>query len=521
VYSPADVLRIVRDRKWLIVIPFAAGVIGAVGVSRSLPELYRSETLIMVMPQRIPETYAKPIVTGRIEDRLLSISDQILSRSRLERIIADFDLYAEQRARGTIMEDLVQRMRNEITVRLEGKESFRVTYVNGDASVAQKVTERLASLSIEENLRDRQNLTESTNELLESQLQDAKRRLVEHERKLEEYRRRYAGQLPTQVASNLQVIQNAQLQLQALAEATNRERERRLLLERQLADLTTPDPVAALAAAAAVNTPGGATANASPAVQLESARARLVALQTQYTPQHPDVVAMKKTIKDLEAKVAAEAELASEPDRPLTPVDAARHSKMKDLRAQIEVLDLQLKDKAQEELRLRGVIAEYQGKVDVVPTRESELVELTRDYATLQETYSTLLAKREESKLAANLERRQYGEQFKVIDPASLPEKPFNQMTRLGITAAVALSGLLLGLGFVGLLEYRDASFRTDEDVQRVLALPVLAVVPALAAGRSGAWRFWRRKRTGHAAATVVFIAAAAMQALAARGLQL
>jgi uncharacterized protein involved in exopolysaccharide biosynthesis len=273
------------------------------------------------------------------------------------------------------------------------------------------------------------------------------------------------------------VIQNAQLQLQALAESTNRERERRLLLERQLGDLLSPDPALAITTAAAA---AEATTNISPAIQLENAKSRLAALQTQYTPEHPDVLAMGKVIRDLEAKVAAEATQPAGPDRPLTPSEALRQSKIKDVRAQMEDINRQLKDKQQEDRRLRDLIAATQAKVDVVPTRESELVELTRDYATLQATYTTLLAKREDSTLAANLERRQYGEQFKVLDPASMPEKPFNSAKRMFATAAVGVSGLLFGVVLIGLLEFRDSSFRTEEEIVRVLSLPVLAVVPAL-----------------------------------------
>ena len=164
----------------------------------------------------------------------------------------------------------------------------------------------------------------------------------------------------------------------------------------------------------------------------------------------------------------------------MTVAEAVRQNRIRDLRAQLEGIDRQLKDKQQEDGRLRTTIAEYQAKVDVVPTRESELVELTRDYATLQTSYSNLLTKREDSKLAANLERRQYGEQFRVLDAASLPEKPFNRMNRILVTGGGAVGGLLLGLTLVGFFEFRDSSFKTDADVLRVLTLPVLATVPAL-----------------------------------------
>ncbi len=434
----------------------------------------------MVIPQRIPDTYVKPTVTGSVEDRLPTINDQILSRSRLERIINDFDLYKEQRATG-LMEDVVQKMRTDIDVKLVGKESFRVSYISWDPATAQRVTERLAGLYIEENLRDRENVTEDTNRFLESQLQDAKRRLLEHEQKLEEYRRRYAGQLPSQLPGNLQAIQNAQMQMQSLSESVNRARERRLLVERQLADAqvsTAPSPQPPT-----TTSPGEPATQASAAEQLETAEARLEALKLRYKPDHPDVRALERVISQLRVRVAEDAKRspAGVPDKQLTPSEGAKQKRIRDLQAELDVIDHQITAGVDEQTRLKGTIADYQSKVDVVPTRESELVELTRDYSTLQEAYSSLLQKQEDSKLAANLERRQIGEHFKILDAASLPEKPYNQKQKLlGLVAGPA-GGLILGLLLVGFVEYRDSTFKTDADVVAVLSLPVLAQVPLMA----------------------------------------
>jgi polysaccharide chain length determinant protein (PEP-CTERM system associated) len=506
-YSPEELVRLLLLRKWLILPLTAVGLIAGSFLSTRIPPQYKSETLIMVVPQRIPDTYVKSTVTSKIEDRLPSISDQILSRSRLEKIIRDLDPLGSTQT-SSIMEDTVQRMRLSIVVKLEGKESFRVSYVNHDAKMAQRVTERLASLYIEESLRDRGNQAESTNQFLEAQLEDAKRRLVEHEKKLEEYRRRYSGELPSQVASNLQVIQSAQLQMQALAESINRERERRLLLERQLADAQTPDPVAVTAPS---GTPGEAPVEPA-AQQLEGARSRLVLLLTRYTDEHPDVVAMKRAIKDLEAKVKLEASQPPVPgavERPMTLAENVRQKKIRDLKAQIDDIDRQLQDKQQEDRRLRGVVSQYQANVDVVPTRESELVELTRDYGTLQTSYASLLAKREDSKLASNLELRQVGEQFKILDPASLPEKPSNSTQRTTAVSGGAVAGLFLGFLIAAFLEYRDATFKSDDDVHRVLKLPVLALVPMMASAiELRAQR--RRKLFGALAAGMVLLGSAA-----------
>ena len=155
-------------------------------------------------------------------------------------------------------------------------------------------------------------------------------------------------------------------------------------------------------------------------------------------------------------------------------------------------------------------MADYQAKVDVVPTRESELVELTRDYGTLQAAYTSLLTKREDSKIAANLERRQIGEQFRILDPASLPERPYNQAQRLGIIASGAVAGLVLGLLLVGFLEYRDSSLKREEDVVRILSLPVLALVPVMASDRERR-RQRRRSLAANVAAGVALLGSAAV----------
>ena len=180
-------------------------------------------------------------MTTRIEDRLQSISQQILSRTRLERVIQDFDLYPRERALNP-MEDVVEQMRRDIDVQIVKGDAFQISYVSKEPRTAMRVTERLASLFIEENLRDREVLAQGTSEFLDSQLADARRRLIEHEKKLEAYRRQFSGELPTQVTANLAAQQNIQVQLQTLTEALDHDRERRLVLERALAEASVPVP---------------------------------------------------------------------------------------------------------------------------------------------------------------------------------------------------------------------------------------------------------------------------------------
>src|SRR5688572_5910531 len=300
-FSPETVSRILVRRRWLILLPFAVGLAAAPVITARVAKTYRSETLIMVIPQRVPDSYVRSTVTASVEDRLPSISDQILSRTRLEGVIVDFDLYKELRARAP-MEDVVARMRRDIgPVQIQrGQQSFRVSYGSAQPETAQKVTARLASLFIEENSRDRENLAQSTNVFLESQLEEAKQRLLEHEGKVEAYKLRYSGELPSQLSGNLQAMAASQLQLQTLGELQNRARERRLLFERQLADAEAAPPI--------VTPPG--TAEPATAVtaaqQLEAVEAKLAALRTRYTSDHPDVRTLERTARELKVKADEE-----------------------------------------------------------------------------------------------------------------------------------------------------------------------------------------------------------------------
>ncbi|HEY2434180.1 MAG TPA: XrtA system polysaccharide chain length determinant [Vicinamibacterales bacterium] len=493
-YKPEDILGLLRQRLWLIALPLVVCAIATFAVARKIPKKYQSQTLILVIPQRVPESYVRSTVTARIEDRLSSLREQILSRTRLEHVVQDFNLYPEKRRRST-MEDVIEGMRGDIDVKVERSDAFRVSYISDDPRTAQKVTERLASLFIEENLRDREVQAEGTSQFLDSALEEARRQLIDHEHKLEDYKRQHAGELPTQVQSNMQAIQSAQLQLQALTESINRDRDRRLVLERQVADLQVaqdPMPLVAIGAAPAAVAP-------STAQQLDAAQARLQALELHYTAEHPDVKAMKVVVADLEAKLRAESPAPSPspagqpaPVRPATAAETLRQNRVRDLTSEMRNLDGQVDRKQADAKQVEAVIAGYQAKVDAVPTRESQLTELTRDYATLQNTYTTLLAKREDSKLAANLEKNQIGEQFKVLDPARAPERAYSPNVLL-ISAAGSAFGLVLGVGCAAFLEYRDTTFKSVEEIRQLIDLPVLALIPVMTSARER--RAVRRRR--------------------------
>ena len=475
--DPQDLLNVFR--RWpAILIPFAVVTALSAVVVTFLPNRYRSETLILVVPQRVPEEYVRSTVTTRIEDRLKSINQQVMSRTRLEPVIKEFNLYPNELRTG-LMEDVVEQMRKDIKTETIRSDAFRISYLSDTPRTAMRVTERLASMYIDESLRDREVLADSTNQFLDSQLAAAKDRLLEHEKKLEAYKMRFSGQLPTQVQSNLQVMQNAQMQIQSLLDSLNRDRDRRLVLQSQLAEIDTSSE------AAGALTADKEAALPPAAAELVKGRKDLDDFRRRLKDTHPDVVKQQRVVADLELKAAAESSmLALNPvDKRARlradPVEVARLARVDQTRTEIESLGRQIQAKEQEEVRLRSVIGDYQGRVESAPARESDLTELMRDYETLQRSYTSLLTKKEEAQVSANLERHQIGEQFKILDPARLPEKPYSPNRPLFYGAGAAL-GLGMGLLLAGFLEYRDTTLKTDADVVATLMLPVLAMIPEL-----------------------------------------
>jgi polysaccharide chain length determinant protein (PEP-CTERM system associated) len=527
-YTPETIWRIVKRRKWAIIVPLVLIAAGTAVVAHYLPNRYRSETLILAVPPQVPANYVQPTITTGLDQRLMSINQQILSRTRLEQIVLEFDLYAKERETA-IMEDVIEQMRTrDITVQIGSRgargapssaPTVRVAFAATDARTAQRVTERLASFFIEENLRDRAALAEGTNQFLEVQLQDARNRLIEQEKRLEAYRQQYSGQLPSQLQTNLQVINNIQQQIQSLTQSASQERERRLMLERMLAEIE---------AAPTFVTPGAATTTADPtaepaplpaAQQLEIARAQLRALELRLKPAHPDLARAKRVIAELERKADAEALQQAVSPAPeaapfegLSPQEYQRQVRIRTMQAERETIQRRIEEKEAQEKQLRVVLDGYQAKVAGVPTRETELTELTRDYETLRQIYTSLLAKSESAKAGADLERRQIGEQFKVLDPARLPERPISP-NRPQINSAGALAGLGVGFGLMLLLEYRDRSLRTEDDVLDALALPVLALVPRMTSviERQRLKRRRRLARVAMAASVLLVVAGAVL----------
>lgn len=485
-YGVQDYVAIAKRRWWLVPGPVVLCLFVSLFVASKVKDAYQSEMQIQIVPQQISDRIVGQSVATRTEDRMDSLEAVVKSRAQLEALINEFDLYPEQRRRMP-MTDVVSMMRDAITVDLIRPyrglppDSFIVRFEYSDPALAARLTSRLGALFVDQNARERIGIADATNDFLAARLEDAKNRLVAHERKMEDFRNRNAGRLPTQVDMNLQAIQNTQSQLQAQIESTARDRDRKLMLERlynEAAAEPLPVPVAP-------PTTDGTVAGSDRmplSQQVEMARATVTRLLLKLKPEHPDVRRAQRNLKDLEAQLAAQpqtqaATATTTTATGVTPEAHQRSERLRQWKAELESLDRQIRFKEQEQERLRGVLAEYQRRLESIPGVESEWVALTRDYETLNGTYKTLLQKSEDSKMSGDAEKRRISEQFRVLDPAKVPVSPIGPV-RLQINAAGLGAGLLIGLLLVAVVELRDSTFRTEAEVLDVLALPVLAIVP-------------------------------------------
>lgn len=527
-YTLDQILKLLLNGKWIIAATLFVGVFGALLISRTLPDVFSAEATVQVLPQRVPNEYVRATVTSTVEERLKTIEGVIRSRTQLEQVIHDFNLYPELTSSKT-MDDAVVAANAALTVEVAagagGRRpmpgqvtAFKVGFSYPDRETALKVTQRLTDLLINENSRMRETAADQTSQFLESQLGEAERRLREQDQKLEAFRQKYAGRLPNQLDANLQGLQSARMELAQLSESIARDRDRKTLLERlyqgAVQDLDTvavaPTGPAVGQSADPNSLPTGGTIQQ----RLAAARANLAQLELKFKPEHPDVRRAQSQIRDLEQQAAAEASAkpaggTSEPAaRAVSPDVQARRERLREQKEEINSLARQIAQKESQEAGLRARLSDYQARIDSIPGIESEWNELTRDNLTLQETYKTLLGRSEESKISANLERRQIGEQFRMLD-APRAAAAGSGVRRLQVNGGGIAVGLLLGLLIIGFREFRDTSFRTEADVFNVLALPVLAAVP-FAPSAADVSREQRNQRLLFAAAGAALLVGAA-----------
>ena len=447
--KPEDIIKIILRRRWYIIVPFCLSMIVGIYLVLTLPKIYSAETLVLLQSQRVNTEFVRPITSADMDAMVNTISQQILSRSNLKKIINEFKLFSDPEIKNMFLQDKIADMRRRILITVKrtadyrhGIESFKISFKGKEPEVVMKVTNAMADNFISENLKIRETYTKSTSESFDKELSVLKERLEESHQSLKNFRKKYSGGLPEQLETNLRTIDRLSEQLISKQQRLQDEKNRLHEVENGISERR----------------------NLQTAEELEtydtSNRHQLVVqlreLKTRYTDQHPDIIRLKKRIADLENKVQ-------------TPEENLQHGT---IRKEIKRLEAEIPD-------LMRKISRHEDLVENTPEKEQQLKVLERDFDNINTTYNSYLERKREATLAVNMEKKQKMEQFRILDPASLPERPSEpDMVRLFLIIIAAGMGIGGGLPFV--LEYLDTSIRKPADIEFSLGIPVLSTIPII-----------------------------------------
>jgi len=470
--TPADYIAMLRRRWVLIVVLALIGPPLAYGVARILPAKYKSQTLVLVQPPTISPKIVEQVDEVDLGQRLASLQQQILSRTRLEPIIRQLGLYPKDINRVS-MDELVARLQKAIEVTpiqpmtdtTRDLPGFFVNVTMENPRTAQAVCSAVTTMFISESLKVQNERSAQTTDFLSQQLADAKAALDDQDAKLAAFKLRYIGSLPDDEQTNLNLLTSLTTQLDAATQALSRAEQ-----DKSFAQSMLSQQLAAWQASQVGEDPD------TQQQQLSALQSKLAALRAQYTDQYPDVVQTEADIAALKKRITAgnSAPPAPRPTRP-----SVEPQQIAQLRAQVHAADQTLAEKTKEQQQIKQQIAMYQSRVQASPVVEEQYKELTRGYQTALAAYNDLLMKRNTSMMSQDLAQQDEDEQFYLLDPANLPDKPTFPNPPLFAAGGLA-GGLGLGLGLAFLLEMQDTSLRNERDVEFVLHLPVLAMIPAL-----------------------------------------
>jgi succinoglycan biosynthesis transport protein ExoP len=484
--EPIDLSRfvdLIRRRHIQFLIPLFLGWLLVWGSSWFLQARYLSSTLILVEEPTMPKNYVEPNVNDDLQSRLQSISQQILSRTRLLLIIDKLNLYAGKKNHPPTSDDKVDLMRKDIGIdlvrdRSEAITAFRINYTAPSPKIAQEVTSKLTSLFIDENLKVRQQQSEDTTLFMQSQLEGARQSLASQEAKIRDFQAAHEGELPTQQTTNLQILSGLQAQYQNEQQALNTAKQQRIYFQTQL------DQYHALQGHSST----GDGPSGLPAIdqQLDKMRAQLTELSSHYTDSYPDVQQLKSQIAKTE-KIRSNfiAELKRNADKQDSSaaahevVDPTQSAQLIQLQGQLHSSQLEITNREHGIADLNARIGEYQKRLNQAPASEQQLADLTRGYEQSKSNYDGLLKKENESRMATSMEQLQQGERFTILDPPSLPLKPAfpNRLKMCGMGFVV---GTVLGALVAGILEFLDDRLHSDKQIKRLLPTAVISEVPEM-----------------------------------------
>lgn len=484
--GPQRYLEVVRRRYVQFLIPLFLGWLVVWGASWVLPVRYRSGTLILVEQPTMPKNYVEPNVSEDLQERLASIQQQILSRTRLLLIIDKLHLYAGSHGEKT-QDEKVELMRKDIEIELVRSSdtsnasritAFKIYYSAHDPRVAQQVTSELTDLFINENLKVRQQESQDTTTFIASQLENARATLSEQEAKVREFEGAHVGELPSQQASNLQILSGLQSQLQNEQDTLNTAKQQRVYLQTLIEQYRSLHGISRTA-------DGSPTGLAAIDLELSGLRAKLADLSTHYTDQYPAVENLKGQIAKTEKMrddLIAKPKTSGDSGRQVadgTAGDTSQGSTPLQLQSQLQAIQAEIANREQAIADLKAKVNSYQARLNNEPAREQQLADLTRGYDQSKANFDDLLKKKNNSGMATSMEQMQQGERFTMLDPPSLPAKPDfpNRMKFCGIALGV---GLALGLMVVVSLEAMDDRMHDEVEIKILLPVAVISEIPEI-----------------------------------------
>ena len=473
-------------RRLKIILGFAvlAPIVGFI-ISYAFPAKFTSQSLVLVEGQKVPQGYVAPVVTEDLTERVATLEQKALGADRLRPLI---DRLNQQGVlHGGNVDDVTDEIRNGVSIEAvqavvvpsptgnhlpprpgQGEvPGFNVKYTAGNPREAQAICAGLTDIMLQENLKEREQVAQSTTDFLSRQVDDAKHNLDDLDARLAAFKKQYLGQLPGDEDTNLKVLTGLNSELDANTQALNRAQQDKAFAESLLAEQL-----------AAWKSSQSSTNPQTLQQQLATEQAKLIDLQNRYTDDYPDVIKEKAEVADLQKKLdqinsaAANASTAT-----TSKATADEPPEIQQLRVQIHQYQDTIAQASRAQRDLQNQIKSLQGRIALSPAIEEQYKQLTRDNDTAQKFYDDLLADKSKSEMQTAMERDQEGEQMRLQIPADLPDSP-SFPNRLMFAGGGLGGGLALGVGLGLLLEMRDKSLRTEDDVIAALQLPVLSQVP-------------------------------------------
>jgi polysaccharide biosynthesis transport protein len=502
-----------RQRWWLLGAAWTVTLTVALG-SLLLPNRYTSEATILVVQQQVPERYVVPNTTYSVREALESLTQAVLSRTRLLSMITEFNLY-QRGARGLGDDGRVELMRKDIQITPIQKDisekdinALKIAFTADDPITAQRVTDRLTGFFIEENLKLQEQQDVGTTGFLKDQLASAEGDLKEQEQRLRDFKMTNLGQLPEQEQENLSILSGLHMQLQSTMGEVSRAQEQRTYLRSLLDQYRTMDsfrlPVSESGAAA-----DPVVAAQQELQRLETDRASLLA---RFSPKYPDVAEIENQIarqKTLLASLKPASDSTADGASTTPSGGPVENSSEAQVKSQLAANQMQLDDLTKSQQRLEGQIAEYERRLNQTPVRQQQLSDILRGYDLAKKNYDDLLGNFKQSEMATSLAQRQQGQQFRVVDQPSCPAKPSSpQRGKIALGGAVA--GIVLGVGLALLIDSLNHSFRSEEAARKIFKLPLILGVPLSLTPAEERTLFWKRAAEWVAASTLLVMAMAA-----------